>query len=174
VKYLAATLFVAAVTTSCGGSPTEPSAVNVAGTWGRGSARQGTFSMTSCTATGTFDVREPFSWCAPSVVGQPGEFGLSLIQTSSGLTGTLFLDGTPRALTGTVNGANVVVNASWMQYPGDPNPIAAALIRTFSLNGVVSGQTMSGDFTLRDTFREGSGFTGALTLGFHLINVARE
>jgi hypothetical protein len=61
-----------------------------------------------------------------------------------------------------------------MQYPGDPNPVAASLIRTFSLNGIVSGQTMSGDFTLRDTFRESSGFTGALTLGFHLIDVSRE
>jgi hypothetical protein len=174
VKYLTATLLVAVMTSSCGGSPTEPSAVNVAGTWGRGSATQGTFRMTSCTATGTFDVPDPFSWCALSVVGQTGLLGLSLVQTGFGLTGTLFLDGSRRALTGTVNGANVVVNASWMQYPGDPNPVAASLIRTFSLNGIVSGQTMSGDFTLRDTFRESSGFTGALTLGFHLIDVSRE
>jgi hypothetical protein len=33
---------------------------------------------------------------------------------------------------------------------------------------------MTGDFTLQDTFREGSGFTGALTLGFRLANVSRE
>jgi hypothetical protein len=86
----------------------------------------------------------------------------------------LFLDGSPRALTGGVNGTKVVLNASWMQYPGDPNPVAAALIRSFSLNGAASGQTMTGDFTLQDTFREGSGFTGALTLGFRLANVSRE
>jgi hypothetical protein len=61
-----------------------------------------------------------------------------------------------------------------MQYPGDPNPLAAALIRTFTLNGSASGHTMSGDFTLQDTFRDGSGFTGALTLGYQLVNVSRE
>ena len=41
---LAATILVAVLTSSCGGSPTQPSAVNLQGTWGRGSAAQGTFS----------------------------------------------------------------------------------------------------------------------------------
>ena len=128
-------------------------------------------------ASGTFDTAPAgLRPCDSAVFGQtrqPG-LGLSLTLSGSGLTGTLFLDGSPRALTGAVNGTKVVLNASWMQYPGDPNPIAAALIRSFSLNGSASGQTMSGDFTLQDTFREGSGFTGALTLGFHLVNVSRD
>lgn len=149
--------------------------MNVQGAWGRGSAAQGTFSLTSCATSGTFDTAPPgLRWCDLAVVGQNGQFGLSLVQAGSNLTGTLFLDGSPRALTGAVNGTTVVLNASWMQYPGDANPIAAALIRSFLLNGSASGQTMTGDFTLQDTFREGSGFTGALTLGFHLVNVTRE
>ena len=149
--------------------------MNVQGTWGRGSAAQGTFTLASCAANGTFDTAPAgLRWCDLAVVGQTGQLGLSLIQAGSGLTGTLFLDGSPRALTGGVNGTKVVLNASWMQYPGDPNPVAGALIRSFSLNGSASGQTMTGDFTLHDTFREGSGFTGALTLGFHLVNVSRE
>ena len=149
--------------------------MNVQGTWGRGSAAQGTFTLTSCGASGTFDTAPPgLRWCDLAVVGQTGQFGLSLVQAGSRLTATLFLDGSPRALTGAVTGTQVVLNASWMQYPGDANPIAAALIRSFSLNGSASGQTMTGDFTLQDTFRGGSGFTGALTLGFHLVNVSRE
>jgi len=150
--------------------------MNVQGTWGRGSAAQGTFRLTSCAASGTFDTAPPgLRWCDLAVVGQTtGQLGLSLIQAGSGLTGTLFLDGSPRALTGALNGTQVVLNASWMQYPGDANPIAAALIRTFRLNGSTSGPSMSGDFTLQDTFREGSGFTGALTLGFQLVNVSRD
>jgi hypothetical protein len=113
-------------------------------------------------------------FCDLAVVGQTGQFGLSLVQAGSGLTGTLFLDGSPRALTGAVNGTQVVLNGSWMQYPGDANPIAAALIRSFTLNGSASGQTMTGDITLQDTLREGSGFTGTLTLRLHLVNVSRE
>lgn len=149
--------------------------MNVQGTWGRGSAAQGTFTLTSCVASGTFDTAPPgLRWCDLAVVGQTGQFGLSLVQAGSRLTGTLFLDGSPRALTGAVTDTQVVLNASWMQYPGDANPIAAALIRSFRLNGSSSGQTMTGDFTLQDTFREGSGFTGTLTLGFHLVNVSRE
>ena len=172
LKYLAATVVVA-VLTSCGGSPTGPSAVNVQGTWGRGSAAQGSYALTSCAASGTFDTAPPgLRWCDLTVAGQSGQFGLSLDQAGSGLTGTLFLDGSPRALTGSVSGTQIVLNASWMQYPGDANPFAAALIRSFSLSGSASGQTMTGDFTLQDTFREGSGFTGALTLRFHLVNVS--
>jgi hypothetical protein len=113
-------------------------------------------------------------WCDAAVVGQTGQIGFSLAQAGSGLTGTLFLNGSQRALTGAVNGTTVALTASWMQYPGDPNPLAAALIRTFTLNGSASGHTMSGDFTLQDTFRDGSGFTGALTLGYQLVNVSRE
>jgi hypothetical protein len=175
LKYLAATFLVAALASSCGDSPTAPSAVNVQGTWGRGSAAQGTFSLTSCAASGTFDTAPAgLRWCDLAVVGQTGQLGFSLLQAGSGLTGTLFLDGSARALTGAVNGTTVLLSASWMQYPGDANPIAAALIRTFRLNGSASGQMMTGDFTLQDTFREGSGFTGALTLGFRLMNVSRE
>lgn len=171
-KRLVAISALAAWLSGCG-TPTGPSSsFSFEGDWGGGSQLQGTYTVATCSATEDFQTGR---WCDVVHIGDEGRVGLSLKQTGNTVTGTIFLLGGSHAISGTARGATLVLNATWAQYPNDPNPAAAALVTNVTgWNTSGSGSTMSGSFNLQDTFREGSGYRGIATVSCRLIRLSRS
>ena len=137
---------------------------------------QGLTRLITCSVTGVF--LEPPAGLRPCDVvriGTEGRLGLVLNQTRDAVEGTMFLSGESHVIAGTAQGARLDLNASWSPYdPGEPNPLAAALIRTINLNGTATGNSMLGELTILDSFAAGSRFSGAITIKYELTNVSRE
>jgi hypothetical protein len=170
-KRLVAISALAAWLSGCG-TPTGPSSFSFEGNWGGGSQLQGTYTLATCSATEDFQTG---GLCDAVHIGDERPVGLSLKQTGTTVTGTIFLIDGSHAISGTAQGATLVLNATWAQYPNDPNPAAAALVTTLTgWNTSGSGNTMSGSFNLQSTFREGSGYRGTATVSCRLTRMSRN
>jgi hypothetical protein len=162
----------------CGGEPVAPSDFNIQGDWGGGTQRRGTLELVTCRVTGEFMTPpNELGWCELVKIGQGERLGLSLTQQGGEVTGTLYwdwADASPRQITGTIDGASVLLHGSWE--PSLDGPLASGSKRTFDLNGSLADGTMFGKVTLQDQLRPGEGADspGTFTLEYRLLNVSRH
>jgi hypothetical protein len=172
---LAASVLLASSCAACSNTPSMASTATVDGQWGGGSRTLGTSRLDSCDADGVFATTAMgLGFCDLVQVGEENRLGLSLTQDRDTVKGTVFYSGA-HAMTGVMQaGSGLTLHGSWNQYPGDPNPIAGALLRTINWNATIVGDAMSGTYTVRDTFAAGSDFTGSLTLRYRLANFNRD
>lgn len=109
-------ILVAAISAACGSSsPTAPSspttptapAFTFQGNWGAGNAGGGSYRITGCSDTGAIATQGSF--CRQVSIGTSASMGLSLTQSGTVVTGTVFLGPYAVPVTGTANGTSLTL-----------------------------------------------------------------